>query len=126
VETAPSFGVAGAWGGAFGAEVEQVEFVIAAHDGPIGGAHDVDDAVVEGHGVDEIAVEDDKVGLKPFQFGEDGLQRGQVSVDVGEDGQSHRCRVYSQEMVCGTLPAMLPGGWRTVKLEGQWSVVSDQ
>ena len=130
MKAAPAFRVFGALRGAVGAEVEQVELVIAAHDGPLGSADDVDYAVVEGHGVDEIAVKDDEIGLKPFQLGEDGLQRGQVSVDVGEDGQSHGLRAFSQEIVCGTLPAMLPVGWRTVKrrgvgtavVSGQWSV----
>ena len=89
VDNAPAFRVVGALGGAVGTVVEEVEFVIAAYDRPAGGAHDVHNAVAERHRVDQIAVENDEVGLKPFQLGLDGLQRGKVSVDVGEDGKSH-------------------------------------
>ena len=116
VEATPAFGVVGAMGGAFCAEVEQVELVIATYDGPVGGADDVNDVVVEGHRVDQVAVEDNEIGLEPCQFSQDGLQRGQISVDVGENGESHGRWACSQVPVCGTLPAMLPGGWRTVKL----------
>ena len=63
--------------------------MIAAYDRPVGGAYDVHYAVAERHRVDQIAVENDEVGLKPLQLSLDGLQRGQVSVDVGENGKSH-------------------------------------
>ena len=117
VQTAPAFGVVRAPRGAFRAIVEQVELVIASDDSPVGGAHDVDDVVVERHWIDQVAVEYDVVGLQSFQFGEDGLQRGKISVNVGEDCQSHGSLVVWPQTYCGILPAMLPGGNETVKRE---------
>ncbi len=89
VQAAPAHRVIRAGDGSLCAKIEQVKFVIAPHHRPIGVANVVDDFAVEGHGVDQVAVHHHKIGLDALQFGEHSLKSGQVSVDVGENGQAH-------------------------------------
>ena len=63
--------------------------MVAAHDGPGLGAHQVDHFAAEGHGVDQVAVDDDLVGLQPLQFRHDGLEGGHVAVNIGKEGDPH-------------------------------------
>ena len=89
VQAAPAHRVVRAGNGPLCAVIQQVKFVIAAHDTPVRGTDVVDHRAVEGHGIDQIAVYYHKIGLDALQLGQNGLEGGQVSVDVGENGQAH-------------------------------------
>ena len=39
---------------------------------------------------DDVAEADERVSPAGVRLGDDGLQRGEVGVDVGEDGEAHR------------------------------------
>ena len=55
-------------------------------------------SVSRGSGPDEVAAEDDEVGVGLLDGDERCLERRQVSVDVGEDGDAHA------SMIAGALP----------------------
>jgi hypothetical protein len=82
VKLPPAVAIVSARQGARRAKVQKVEFMVAAHDSPVAGAHQVDHRATEGDAVDQVPVEHDRVGLKPLQFDEHRLQCRQVAVNI--------------------------------------------
>jgi hypothetical protein len=77
--------------------VEHVLLVIAGQHGPAASDDELPASQRQWSTIDNVPVDDDPVRLPPGYVISDRLQRRQIAVYVGEDGESHRSCPISQD-----------------------------